>query len=95
MKVRLQQKDSGLTKEVKIGFSWTMLFFGLFVPLIRGDLKWTLLSLIISIVTAGIGWLVLPFVYNKLYIKGLLESGYAAADESSKTLMQSKGIVLG
>ena len=73
---------------------WTMLFFGFFVPMVRGDWKWTFLSLIIAIVTGGISWFVLPFFYNKLYIKNRLESGYAAADDTSKILMQSRGIVI-
>lgn len=87
------KNEAGVVKNCKVGFSWTMLFFGLFVPLIRGDLKWTILSLIISVITCGLGWLVLPFVYNKVYIKSLLETGYKpSSDMDSKTLV-SKGII--
>lgn len=82
----------GVTKQVKLGFSWTMLFFGLFVPLFRGDIKWTLLSLLLSIVTCGFAWLILPFVYNKSYIKGLLENGWLPADEISKNALIAKGL---
>lgn len=53
-----------ITKDVKVGFSWTMFFFGPLVPLFRGDLKWFLFSILISFFTVGIGWLILPFVYN-------------------------------
>lgn len=38
MKIVLRH-ESGLVKEVKKGFSWTFLFFGLFVPLVRGVLN--------------------------------------------------------
>ena len=67
---------NGVTKEVKKGFSWTMLFFGVFVPLVRGDWKWFLISLVAAIFTGGITWLVFPFFYNKLYLNDLLNSGY-------------------
>lgn len=70
------QNENGVTKEVKQGFSWTMLFFGVFVPLTRGDWKWFLISLVAAIVTSGLSWLVFPFFYNKLYLNDLLNSGY-------------------
>ena len=92
MKVNLKNQ-AGVVKNCKVGFSWTMLFFGLFVPLTRGDLKWTILSLIISLVTFGLGWLVMPFVYNKLYIKGLLESGYLPATDEDKNILAEKSII--
>lgn len=82
----------GMTKQVKLGFSWTMLFFGIFVPLFRGDLKWTILSLILTVITCGLAWLILPFIYNKLYIKSLLENGWYPADEMSRNALNAKGI---
>lgn len=92
MKVNLRN-SAGVTKEVKIGFSFTMLFFGLFVPLTRGDFKWTILSLIIALVTCGLGWLVMPFVYNKVYIKDLLERGYLPVTDTDRSALQEKGII--
>ena len=38
MKVRLRNQYQNF-KEAKAGFSWTVLFFGFFVPLLRGDVK--------------------------------------------------------
>ena len=70
------KNEYGVTKEVKKGFSWTMLFFGVFVPLVRGDWKWFLISLIAGFVTVGISWLIFPFFYNKIYLNELLEKGY-------------------
>ena len=70
------KNENGVTKQVKKGFSWTMLFFGVFVPLIRGDIKWFAISLVAAFVTVGISWLVFPFIYNKLYLNDLLNKGY-------------------
>lgn len=93
MKVILKH-ESGVTKEVKKGFSWTFLFFGLFVPLIRGDLKWAAIMLLLQILagvfTLGIGSVIVSFifafVYNKIYIKGLLEKGYKPTDEFKEVI---------
>ncbi len=93
MKVNLKHKDTGVVKTAPLGFSWTTLFFGIFVPLIRGDIKWFIISLVIAIVTAGLGWFVIPFIYNKIYIKNLLEKGYVPADEASKQALIEKGII--
>lgn len=70
------RNDNDVIKEVKKGFSWTMLFFGVFVPLARGDWKWFLITIAAAMVTAGMSWLVFPFFYNKLYLNDLLNSGY-------------------
>lgn len=83
MKLTLEH-ESGVKKDVKLGFSWTTFFFGLFVPLIRGDLKWAgillLLDLLVGSFTMGIGaWvvnLIFAFVYNRLYVRDLVEKGY-------------------
>ena len=83
----------GISKEVKVGFSWTMFFFGPLVPLIRGDSKWFILSIVISLFTVGIGWLFLPFIYNKHYITDLMEKGYRPADIALRKELFDRGIV--
>ena len=84
----------GVSIECKIGFSWTMLFFGFFVPLIRGDLKWSILSLIALIVSGGISWFVMPFFYNKFYIKDMLERGYYPTTEADLMALRYNGIII-
>ena len=84
----------GMTKPVKVGFSWTMLFFGCFVPLFRGDVKWAILSFILALITFGLSWLVMPFIYNKLYIKEMFEKGWVPADDMSKNAIKQHGIVV-
>lgn len=97
----VMKHDSGLSKEVKVGFSWTTFFFGGFVPLIRGDIKWfaimLLLSLMAGLFTAGIGSFVVDiifaFVYNKLYIKDLILKGYKPADENAANVLRGNGVI--
>lgn len=91
MKVYMKNQF-GAMKQVKVGFSWTMLFFGFIVPLIRGDWKWCIVSLLISLVTCGIAWIVFPFIYNKIYIKDLIENGWYPADDAAKNALRVKGI---
>ncbi|MGG1630843.1 DUF2628 domain-containing protein [Rossellomorea sp. NRS-1567] len=100
MKARLQNQ-AGVTKEVKVGFSWTTFFFGFFPALFRGDLKWAaimfIMAAVVGVFTLGFGaWIpgiIFSFVYNKIYIKDLLEKGYRPADEATQNELQSRGIV--
>ena len=73
---RIMKNEIGQVKVVKEGFSWTMLFFGIFVPLCRGDWKWFLITLIANLFTYGLASVVFAFIYNKIYINDLLEKGY-------------------
>lgn len=85
-------------KRSPIGFSFTMLIFGFFVPLLRKDFKWagiqfaTQLSYLIH-PALGLTSLVLPFMYNKLYIKDLLEQGYYPVDNNQAKLIVSYNVV--
>ena len=73
-----ENPQTGKIKEAPVGFSWTVLFFNFFPPLLRGDLKWGIILLILAVFTGGLSGLVFMFIYNKLYIKGLIEAGYKA-----------------
>lgn len=64
-------------KKVPIGFSWTTLFFGLFVPLIRMDWLWVVIMLVSGALSYGLIPIVLSFFYNKIYAKNLFNKGYA------------------
>lgn len=104
MIINLQHETSKAVKQCKVGFSWTTLFFGFFPALFRGDWKWALImffsSMIIGAITIGIGGfggglipIIFAFLYNKLYIKDLLESGYKPNDQNSYDILRSKGII--
>ena len=68
----LKNPHTGQLKQAPVGFSWTTLFFGTFVPLVRADWLMTLVTFIVALVTAGISNIVFSFIYNKLYIKNLI-----------------------
>lgn len=94
MKVRLKH-PSGFQKTTKAGFSWTVFFFAFFPPLFRGDWKWALIMLILAPVTLGFSTIVFSFIYNGIYIRGLLQAGYEPADEQSKYVLVRKGHMAG
>ncbi|MGF9699437.1 MULTISPECIES: DUF2628 domain-containing protein [Paenibacillus] len=95
------QNSAGVTKNVKVGFSWTTLFFGFLPALFRGDLKWAVIMFLIAAAlgafTFGIGaWvsgIVFSFVYNKIYIKELLEKGYRPANGESQAVLERSQII--
>jgi len=94
--------NANVMKEAKVGFSWTTFFFGFFPALFRGDLKWAIIMFIVAaaigIFTLGFGawvvWLIFAFIYNKAYIRELLEKGYRPANEHSEQILKTKGIIV-
>ena len=78
--VNLKHPEFEVTKEAPVGFSWTILFFGPFPPIFRGDWKWGLIILVAAFLTFGLSSFIFMFIYNKLYLKSLLEQGYTSID---------------
>ena len=76
-KVRIIHSVSGIAKSGYVGFSWTYLLFGWFVPVIRGELGVGVLHLVITFVSFGLSQLVFPFLYNRQYMNRMLTSGWA------------------
>lgn len=81
--ITLKNKYTGEVKTVKRGFSWTSLFFGILVPLFRGDFKNFLIGLAVysfgSLLTVGIVpvlyYAYMCFKYNDIYTKDLTNDG--------------------
>lgn len=88
-KVIIQNPTNGLTKTGYFGYSWTYLFFGWFVPLIRGELGVAALHLLFSMFTFGIWQIIVSFLYNKQYMTRMLEKGYVLKDTES-TMTQAR-----
>jgi hypothetical protein len=103
-RIAMQHKETGIVKDGFYGFSWTTLFFGFFPALFRGDfitfIGGFVITLIIALLTWGIGaffvGFVWAFMYNKYYTRRLLERGYVfAANEADNTMAASAlGIIL-
>ncbi len=74
--VRILHRESGLVKTGYIGYSWTYLLFGWFVPLIRGELAVAVLHLVITVFSAGISQLIFPFIFNRQYMQRMLTAGW-------------------
>lgn len=89
MKVKLKN-DNGIVKEIKVGYSWTSLCFGFFVPLIRGQMSDTIIMLL-GIITWGILPIVWTFKINKRYCTMLLEKGYKPLNANDITILTQKG----
>ncbi|WRA19342.1 HrgC protein [Helicobacter pylori] len=119
-------KKGNLIKKGFVGFSWTTLFFGFFVPIIRCDERWAIVMLIslfcyffvVGTIIDGMfpdidkipddeatgifllvflgdifNIIIFAFTYNKQYTTKLLESGYEPADEYSRGILRSKGMI--
>ena len=78
--INLKHPQFAVVKQAPVGFSWTVLFFGIFPPLFRGDWKFCLIMAVCAMVTLGFSNLVFAFIYNKLYINGLIDEGYTSDD---------------
>jgi CHASE2 domain-containing sensor protein len=76
-KVRIIHSVSGIAKSGYVGFSWTYLLFGWFVPVIRGELGIGVLHLVITFVSFGLSQLIFPFLYNRQYMNRMLTAGWA------------------
>ena len=76
-KVRIIHSASGIGKNGYVGFSWTYLLFGWFVPVIRGELGVGVLHLVITFVSFGLSQLIFPFLYNRQYMNRMLTNGWA------------------
>ncbi len=93
MATTINLKKDNLIKKGLVGFSWTTLFFGFFVPIIRGDVKWAIVMVVVTLFAFVLSNIVFAFIYNKQYTTRLLESGYEPADEYSRGMLRAKGVI--
>jgi len=53
------------------------------VPVIRGELKVGLVHFLLTLVTLGLWQFVMAFLYNKQFLRRMLEKGYVLNDSES------------
>ena len=80
-------------KEGYYGFSWTYLFFGFFVPIIRGELGVGALHLLFTIFTGGLWQIIIPFFYNKQFMTRMLtEKGWVLAGSEEEKVLAKRAL---
>tara|TARA_B100000767_G_C19436702_1_gene398279 strand:+ start:65 stop:379 length:315 start_codon:yes stop_codon:yes gene_type:complete len=81
--LNLKHPEYEVIKKAPVGFAWTVFFFGFFPPLLRSDWKHAILIIVLGLFTFGLSTLIFMFVYNKMYVKSLLDEGYSSVDSES------------
>jgi len=82
--VQMRHSFNGIYRDGYIGFSWTYLFFGFFVPLLRGHYRYALYHFLIFVFSGPLFLLVqiiLAFKFNRWYTLSLIEDGYIFDDD--------------
>lgn len=92
MYVNLKNPSTGEVKQCKVGFSWTVFFWGFWPAVFRGDWKWAIFLLLLAICSLSISDIVFAFLYNKIYIKDLLEKDYQPMSASDRQILRQKGL---
>ena len=87
------QDPAGQVRTAKVGFSWTVFFFGFCVPIFRGDAKWTVIMFVANVLTLWLANLIFCFTYNGTYIRSLLSQGYYPSDETSREFLIKKNFL--
>lgn len=93
MFIKIKNLNTNEIEQVKVGFSWTMFFFGAFVPLLRGDWKWLLIYLLANSCTVGLFGFIMSFVYNKIYIKEKLNNNWIPNSDSDAQVLKQANIL--
>ena len=90
MKANLKHSN-GIVKSVKVGYSWTTLFFNFLVPMVRA--QWSDFAILIFSCgpTLGILPLIWTFKINKRYCQSLLLQGYKPATPEDVIKLKQKG----
>lgn len=81
-------KKNGLKQQVKSGFSWTTLFFGVWVPIMRG--MWAQVA--IMFFTCGFAYFYYIFTINRIYARKLIEDGWEVSEDDLTMAQMAWGV---
>lgn len=84
LKLIMENPNTGIIKTAPIG--------GRGIPFFRGDIKWSIILIILALLLNVIGVIIFAsFInYNKIYIQELLEKGFKVKDVVGGTLEDAK-----
>lgn len=74
--MHIKFQKNGIKKEVKVGFSWTVFFFGWFALAIRGQY----VPAILGFFTFNLSSLYFMFAANRLLARNMVENGWVALE---------------
>lgn len=97
MFANLVNEERKAYKTVKVGYSWTEMFFGFWTPVFRGDFKWASVVVLAEIIFGSFTWgggaflvtFVFAFFYNRLYVNDMIKQGFKPADQNSFNVLKS------
>ena len=89
-----------LRKEIKFGFSWGAFFLGFIYPLIKGDYMVAGIYFVVIGITGIIYFplifvlsMVFGFIYNKMYVRRLINQGWHPFTEEDAQVLKMNGIL--
>ncbi len=74
--ITLYNPQTGEEQNIRIGYSFTMFFFGFFVPFFRKDWQTGFILMLCDIFTLGIASIIFAGFYNAYFSKKLIKKGY-------------------
>ncbi len=88
------KNETGLTRQVKVGFSWTSFFFGPFPFFFRGMSGSGFIWLLLALSTLGLSTIYLWFTINKKTAHHYMEIGYHPIGEGWEEASLKWGVSL-
>ena len=92
--IALKNPVTGQLKTGYYGYSWTYLFFGWWVPLLRGELGVAALHLLFSLFTLGIWQFIVSFLFNIQYTNRKISEGFKLSGSPSENILAAQAIGL-